>query len=76
MIILDGTEGGGQILRTALSLSAISGKPFTLKHIRGARPNPGLQAQHLTAVHAAQQVCQAQVTGASLGSEELSFIPG
>ncbi len=77
MLILDGSEGegGGQILRTALSLSALTGVPFTLKNIRSNRKQPGLKAQHLTAVTAMQQICRANVQGATLNSPEVIFIP-
>lgn len=78
MITLDGTigEGGGQVLRSALSLSALTGKPFHLFNIRAGRPRPGLQPQHLTAVNAAAAICGAQMTGNTLGSKELFFHPG
>ncbi|MDW8038055.1 MAG: RNA 3'-terminal phosphate cyclase [Thermoguttaceae bacterium] len=77
-LVLDGAmgEGGGQILRSALSLSAVTGRAFRIERIRAARKKPGLQAQHLTAVLAAAQICQAQVEGASLGSQQLAFWPG
>ncbi|MFZ1102791.1 MAG: RNA 3'-terminal phosphate cyclase [Hyphomicrobiaceae bacterium] len=76
-IIIDGShgEGGGQILRTALTLSAITGRPLTIARLRAGRPKPGLAAQHLTAVLSAAQLCQAEVSGATLGSESLSFRP-
>lgn len=75
---LDGSygEGGGQILRTALSLSALLGKPFEVFNIRAGRPRPGLAAQHLTAVQAAAAICGARVEGAALGSQTLRFEPG
>jgi RNA 3'-terminal phosphate cyclase (ATP) len=79
MIELDGAqgEGGGQILRSALSLSMITGKPFRLHNIRANRNKPGLLRQHLIAVQAAAQICDAQgVNGIALGARELSFIPG
>ncbi|GAB4387821.1 MAG: RNA 3'-terminal phosphate cyclase [Thermodesulfovibrionales bacterium] len=78
MIEIDGSlgEGGGQILRTALSLSALTGKAFRIFSIRKARPRPGLMPQHLTAVRAAAQAAGARVDGASQGSEELVFRPG
>ncbi len=76
MIELDGTEGGGQILRSALSLSMISGRPFRIGNIRGRRARPGLMRQHLTAVRAAAEVCAARTEGAELGSRTLSFRPG
>ena len=58
MVEIDGSlgEGGGQVLRTALALSAITGKPITLENIRSGRKQPGLQAQHLASVDAAQAV--------------------
>ncbi|KFB67199.1 MAG: RNA 3'-terminal phosphate cyclase [Candidatus Accumulibacter vicinus] len=78
MIELDGShgEGGGQILRTALTLSMITGIPFRIERIRARRSKPGLLRQHLTAVNAAVQICGAQVEGAGPGSQALSFIPG
>ena len=77
MITLDGSqgEGGGQILRTALSLSAITQQAFRIEHIRAKRKKPGLLRQHLTAVLAAARVSNAQVLGAELGSGELEFVP-
>jgi len=74
---LDGSagEGGGQILRSALSLSLVTGRPFRISSIRANRRNPGLRAQHLAAVRAARAVGGAEVTGAVLGSRELSFRP-
>src|SRR5271166_6297783 len=77
-VILDGSigEGGGQILRTALSLSIVTGKPFFIEKIRAGRERPGLLRQHLTAVLAAAEVGGAEVQGASLGSTELTFSPG
>lgn len=76
MIQLNGQNGGGQILRTALSLSMITGEPFHLKNIRGKRPKPGLMRQHLTCVQAAAQVSDASLDGAELHSRELIFHPG
>ena len=77
-IELDGSrgEGGGQILRTALSLSMITGIPFAIERIRAGRKKPGLLRQHLTAVQAAAAVCGAQVEGAAPGSQRLRFQPG
>lgn len=68
-------EGGGQILRTALALSAISGRPFEIFNIRAKRKNPGLQHQHLTSVEAAAAVASAELEGARLGSTRLVFRP-
>lgn len=77
-IKLDGSEGegGGQILRTALTLSLITGKPFAMERIRARRQKPGLLRQHLTAVQAATALGQARVDGASLGALALRFEPG
>jgi RNA 3'-terminal phosphate cyclase (ATP) len=78
LITIDGSfgEGGGQILRTSLALSLITGKPFTIERIRAKRKKPGLLNQHLTAVHAAAEVSGATVRGASLHSSTLVFEPG
>lgn len=78
MVELDGSqgEGGGQILRTALSLSMITGRPFRIERIRARRSRPGLLRQHLTAVQAAAEICGAEVSGVQLGSLDLSFKPG
>jgi RNA 3'-terminal phosphate cyclase (ATP) len=78
MIEIDGSfgEGGGQILRTAISLSMVTGRAVRIDRIRANRPRPGLMHQHLTAVKAAQEVCGAEVAGAALGSTELQFTPG
>jgi RNA 3'-terminal phosphate cyclase (ATP) len=78
MITIDGSsgEGGGQILRTSLALSLVTGKPFCIERIRAGRDNPGLQRQHLTAVRAAAEVGQAKVDGAVLKSRHLGFVPG
>ncbi len=77
MITLDGSygEGGGQMLRSALALSMVTGKAFTMHDIRANRGKKGLLRQHLTAVKAAQQICSAEVTGAELNSQHLIFIP-
>lgn len=69
-------EGGGQILRTSLSLSLLTGQPFRMTSIRAGRKNPGLMRQHLTAVQAAAEVGGASVDGAAIGSTELTFRPG
>lgn len=77
MLQIDGSmgEGGGQILRTALGLSLVTGTPFTIDRIRQGRENPGLLRQHLTAVTAAATVGQAEVKGAGIGSRVLTFKP-
>ncbi len=78
MIIIDGSfgEGGGQILRTSVALSLVTGKPFRIENIRAGRKNPGLLRQHLTAVNAATEISRVEVTGAAIGSRELTFAPG
>src|SRR5437879_5217026 len=78
LIRIDGTfgEGGGQILRTSLSLSLVTGKAFRIDQIRAGREKPGLLRQHLTAVLAAAEVSGAEVEGATLGSMSLTFSPG
>lgn len=75
---LDGSEGegGGQILRSALTLSMITGTPLRIVNIRAKRSKPGLLRQHLTAVSAAAEICGAEVIGAQTGSKTLSFMPG
>lgn len=77
MLKLDGSqgEGGGQILRTSLALSMCLGKPFHIYRIRATRSKPGLQPQHLAAVKAAAAISGAEVKGAELGSQTLSFEP-
>src|SRR5262245_16129236 len=76
-VTIDGAEGegGGQLLRTALSLALVTGTPFRIERIRAGRRKPGLLRQHLTAVHAAAQIGRARVSGAELGSHSLSFEP-
>lgn len=69
-------EGGGQILRSSLSLSAATGRPIVLEHIRAGRKKPGLMRQHLTCVRAAAAVCGAEVEGAQLRSTAIRFTPG
>lgn len=77
MLTIDGSmgEGGGQILRSALGLSLVTGTPFQIHKIRAKRSKPGLLRQHLTAVQAAAEVGQAQTEGADIGSTELTFAP-
>jgi len=78
LIPLDGAqgEGGGQILRTALALSAATGQGFRVERIRASRLRPGLRPQHLAAVRAAAMSCGAEVHGAFDGSPDLRFQPG
>ncbi len=78
MLIIDGAygEGGGQILRTSLALSLVTGKPFRVERVRANREKPGLRQQHLTAVNAAATIGKAQVEGAKVGTREFTFVPG
>jgi RNA 3'-terminal phosphate cyclase (ATP) len=76
MIEIDGSAGGGQLLRTALSLSLCTGLGFTMQHIRAKRSRPGLMRQHLTAVNASARIGNACAHGAELGATTLRFEPG
>ena len=78
MLTIDGAmgEGGGQILRSSLTLALCLNRPFIIENIRSTRKKPGLRRQHLAAIAAAAAIADARVTGASPGSRQLSFIPG
>ncbi|MEX0653015.1 MAG: RNA 3'-terminal phosphate cyclase [Phycisphaeraceae bacterium] len=78
MLTIDGSqgEGGGQVLRSAVALSMVTGTPFRIERIRAGRGKPGLMRQHLTAVRAAQEVCDATVEGDAVGATALTFEPG
>ncbi|HMP52217.1 MAG TPA: RNA 3'-terminal phosphate cyclase [Candidatus Melainabacteria bacterium] len=78
MIEVDGSrgEGGGQIIRTSLSLAMVTGKAFRISNIRAKRSKPGLQKQHLTCVQAAAQMTGARVEGDRIGSLSITFEPG
>ena len=76
MLELDGAIGGGQVLRTALSLSMITGTPFRITNIRAKRSRPGLLRQHLTAVLAAAEISGADTEGAEMHATSLVFRPG
>ena len=77
-VVLDGSqgEGGGQILRTSLALSMVTGQPMGIEKIRAGRAKPGLMRQHLACVNAAAAISGAAVEGAELGSQSLRFAPG
>ena len=77
MIEIDGSygEGGGQVLRTALTLSALTGQATRIRRIRAGRRNPGLAPQHLTGVLALARICDAEVGQAAIGSMEIVFEP-
>ena len=74
---IDGSlgEGGGQILRTALTLAAVLQKPVKIANIRAGRPQPGLKRQHLTAIRALAKITDAEVAGANEGSQIVEFAP-
>ena len=78
LIQIDGSkdEGGGAIVRQALGLSVLTGKPVEVTNIRKNRPVPGLKAQHLHGINALQRLCDAKVAGNFVGSETLQFTPG
>ncbi len=76
-LVIDGAhgEGGGQIVRTAVAIAAITGRPIRIERVRAGRPKPGLAAQHLASIHAAAAVCRAALAGDTLGSATLDFAP-
>lgn len=78
LVQLDGTygEGGGSLVRTALAVSTLTGKGFSVTNIRKERSQPGLKAQHLHGILALQKICNAEVEGATLGSTNITYIPG
>lgn len=69
-------EGGGQVLRTSIALSALTGKDVAVKNIRAGRPRPGLAAQHLAAIKGVASICKGRLEGATLGSTDVRFHPG
>jgi len=76
MLEIDGDEGGGQLLRSSLALAAITERPVRIENVRGNRPEPGLKPQHLAALEAIAEVCDATVDGTTPGSEVVTFDPG
>lgn len=78
MIVIDGAqgEGGGQVLRSALALSLVTGVPFRIDRVRAGRTRPGLMRQHLTAIDAARRIGSAAVVGDTIGSSSVTFTPG
>ncbi|MBU5574950.1 MAG: RNA 3'-terminal phosphate cyclase [Candidatus Aenigmatarchaeota archaeon] len=76
MIVLNGSEAGGQFVRTAIALSAITKTPVKITNIRGARKPPGLKIQHIEGIDAIGKLCDAKINGLKLGSKEIEFIPG
>lgn len=77
-VVIDGglLEGGGQILRIAISLGGLLRRPIQVVNIRGNRPKPGLMAQHLTGLRLASEITGGQLSGDSIGSMEIRFKPG
>jgi RNA 3'-terminal phosphate cyclase (ATP) len=76
VLVIDGSTGGGQVLRTALSSSMLTAQPFRIHDVRAMRDRPGLQRQHLAAIRAASAFCAASVDGDELGSTTVTFHPG
>ncbi|MBQ3344576.1 MAG: RNA 3'-phosphate cyclase [Kiritimatiellae bacterium] len=76
-IEIDGSqgEGGGQVLRTSLTLSAVTGQPVRIEKIRAGREKPGLKRQHLTCIKAVAAICGAKASDVEVGSGELEFVP-
>jgi len=77
VIDIDGSymEGGGQIIRTSIGLSALTGKSCIISNIRKGRSSPGLKAQHLSGIRAVANLCDARVNGLNIGSEKIEFYP-
>ena len=77
-LTIDGSqgEGGGQMVRSSMALSVVTGRPICLENIRAGRSKPGLQRQHLTAVRAAAEICSSELEGDELESLQIQFTPG
>ncbi|MBU4031996.1 MAG: RNA 3'-terminal phosphate cyclase [Candidatus Thermoplasmatota archaeon] len=78
ILIIDGSggEGGGQVLRTSLALSAMTGIPLEVENIRANRPKPGLARQHLAGLELMGRLCGARISGGQVGSATIEFVPG
>lgn len=76
IVEIDGAVGGGSVLRIGVGLAAALGIPTRIVNIRKSRPKPGLKAQHLAGLLAVAEVCDAELKGAELGSQEIEFHPG
>ncbi|MFB6155536.1 MAG: RNA 3'-terminal phosphate cyclase [Haloferacaceae archaeon] len=75
MLDVDGEAGGGQVVRTAVSLAALTGTPVRVTNVRGARPDPGLRPQHCASIRAVASCCDAECDGVEVASEAFSFDP-
>ena len=75
MLELDGSDGGGQLFRSALTLSALTTTAFEMENVRGSRPEPGLKPQHLTALQTVAAITNASVEGAEVGESIITFEP-
>jgi len=75
-VVVDGSDGGGGVLRTALGVSIATGRPTRIENVRGGRPTPGLKDQHVACVEAARDLTEADVEGATRGSDVVRFDPG
>lgn len=76
LLVVDGAAGGGQLLRSALSLAALTGTPFRMEGVRANRPAPGLRPQHLAAVELLADLSDGAIEGAEVGAETVTFRPG
>lgn len=75
MLTIDGSDGGGQVVRSALTCAALTGDPVRVEHVRGSRPSPGMRPQHVAAAHAIAAACDGDLDGTDVGSETLAFEP-
>ncbi|MFB6236497.1 MAG: RNA 3'-terminal phosphate cyclase [Halopenitus sp.] len=76
MLEIDGSAGGGQLLRSSLALSTLTDTPVRVVDVRGNRSNPGLKAQHVAAARAIDRIANAETNGVELGSDTVEFDPG